>query len=275
MVLFLREDPLKRPILCLLLILPLAMVITACAIQEKLLFHPQPLPADYRFTVPAGYHFKLREISLPVAGAHLSGLHLARANPRGALLFFHGNAGALDGWLAVVAPLTNLGWDVYLFDYRGFGKSSGTIKNQEQLLADSDAIYEWVRADFPGPIVPVGYSIGSGLAAYQAQRRQAPAVILLAPYHSLEELIGEKAPWFPSFLLRYRLASADYLRAAPSQVILMHGERDTLIPPEHSRRLQAQLGDRAQLILVAADHNSLLNPRWLALLAAPLNGALP
>ena len=269
---------LKRLILSLLLILPLlalAVIMTACTLQEKLLFHPEPLPADYRFSVPPGYHFKLREITLPVNGARLSGLHLALERPRGALLFFHGNAGALDGWLITLAPLTNLGWDIYVFDYRGFGKSSGRIKNQAQMLEDSNAMAQWVKKDFPGTIVPVGYSIGSGLAAYQAQRLQAPAVILLAPYYSFRDLIGEKAPWFPSFLLRYQLPSIDYLRAAPGRITLMHGERDPLIPPHHSRRLKEELGARAQLVLVPADHGSLLDPQWHSHLAEALNAVVP
>ena len=261
-----------KRLLLLLLLLPAALLLLGCALQEKLLFYPRSLPADLTFSAPAGAPFSLTEIRLPVAGAELSGAHLALPRPRGALLFLHGNAGALDNWLPTVAPLTGLGWDVYVFDYRGFGKSSGHIRSQAELLADSEAMFARVRADFPaGPIVPVGYSIGRGLAAHLAQRERLPTVILLAPYFSLAELVREKAPWLPSFLLRYPLPSADYLAAAPGTVTLIHGTADSLIPPAHSQRLQKRLGARARLVLLPADHQSLLSaPGLLPALAEAL-----
>ena len=132
--------------------------------QENLLFHPAKLPARY------AYAFRLphEEIALPVNGAVLNGLHFRppHAHSKGAILFFHGNAGALDSWGEVAQRFAELGYDSYVFDYRGYGKSSGQIRSQADLLADAERMAQYVQQRFPaGPIMVVGNSIGNGMAA--------------------------------------------------------------------------------------------------------------
>jgi len=126
---------LKKYLLCAALIIAGLYTATLGALyfaQETLLFHPQVLAADYAFHFPAPY----REIRLPVAGAELHGLHFRHENPQGAIVFFHGNAGSLAHWGKIGARFAALGYDCYLFDYRGYGKSSGSLRSEAQMLAD-------------------------------------------------------------------------------------------------------------------------------------------
>ena len=240
--------------------------------QENLLFHPAKLTARYAYT----FRLPHEEIALPVNGAVLNGLHFRppHAHSKGAILFFHGNAGALDSWGEVAQRFAELGYDSYVFDYRGYGKSSGQIRSQADLLADAERMAQYVQQRFPaGPIMVVGNSIGNGMAAHVAAQLQSPKLVLISPYFRLRDLIREKMPFVPPFLIKYPLPTADYLAAAPNtQVLIFHGTLDTLIPAVHGQRLAQALGERAQYQALSAGHNDMFNQ---AVLWQTLEQALP
>lgn len=189
-------------------LLPLAVLYFT---QERLLFRPAVLAQNYAFRFARPFE----EIRLPAAdGTVLHGLHFAADAPaKGRLLFFHGNAGALDSWGEVAERFAALGYESYVFDYRGYGKSGGQIDNQDQLYADAERMAEYVRAQGEGRFVVVGFSLGSGLAARTAQQYRADSLLLAAPYEGLAVLQQEKAPFVPPFLIKYRIPSAEFLRA--------------------------------------------------------------
>ena len=233
---------------------------TSCALytqQENLLFHPTKLPAHYAYT----FRLPHEEIALPVNGAVLNGLHFRQPHGKGAILFFHGNAGALDSWGEVAQRFAELGYDSYVFDYRGYGKSSGQIRSQADLLADAERMAQYVRQRFPAEqIIVVGNSIGNGMAAHVAAQLRTPKLVLISPYLRLRDLIREKMPFVPPLLIKYPLPTADYLAATPNtQVLIFHGAHDTLIPATHGQRLAQTLGARAQYHELPAGHNDMFN----------------
>ena len=235
-------------------LLPLAVLYFT---QERLLFRPAVLAQNYAFRFARPFE----EIRLPAAdGTVLHGLHFAADAPaKGRLLFFHGNAGALDSWGEVAERFAALGYESYVFDYRGYGKSGGQIDNQDQLYADAERMAEYVRAQGEGRLVVVGFSLGSGLAARTAQQYRTDSLLLAAPYEGLAVLQREKAPFVPPFLIKYRIPSAEFLRAAAhTRITLVHGRQDTLIPVEHSRRLAALLKQGDAAFETDAGHNTLL-----------------
>ncbi|HLL19031.1 MAG TPA: alpha/beta fold hydrolase, partial [Rubrivivax sp.] len=202
--------------------------------QEKLLFHPHPLPAEHRFRVDSDVH----EAWVDVPGARLHALHLRLPNPRGVVFFLHGNAGNLDSWFSDADFYRRENMDLFMLDYRGYGKSSGRIASQEQLLADVRAAWAHVQPLYAGKRrVIYGRSLGSGLAAMLAAEVQPELTVLVSPYFSMGELAREHYPWVPSALLRYPLATHEALARVQGPVLLAHGGRDTLIPPTHSQRL--------------------------------------
>lgn len=204
---------------------------------------------------------KFQEINIPFEGGLINGLKFSAAEPKGAILFFHGNFGDVSGWGAYGADFAALGYDFYIFDYPGYGKSGGKISSQQQLLASADAMSRYVLAQHPPrKLAMIGYSIGSGIAAQQAAKWDAARLILLAPYFSFERLAHEKIPFVPKFLIRYKIPTAEFLQAARStQITLIHGAADELIPVHHSYDLAGSLkaGDLFYEI-AAASHNGLL-----------------
>ena len=240
--------------------------------QENLLFQPTTLPQHYTYT----FRLPHEEIALPVNGAVLDGLHFrpSHAHSKGAILFFHGNAGALDSWGEVAQRFVELGYDSYAFDYRGYGKSSGQIRSQADLLADAECMAQYVRQSFPAEqIIVVGNSIGNGMAAHVAAQLRTPKLVLISPYFRLRDLIRDKMPFVPPILIKYPLPTADYLAAAPNtQVLIFHGTHDTLIPAVHGQRLAQTLGARAQYHELPAGHNDMFSQ---AVLWQTLEQALP
>ena len=87
---------------------------------------------------------KFQEINIPFEGGAINGLKFSAAEPKGAILFFHGNFGDVSGWGAYGADFAALGYDFYIFDYPGYGKSDGKISSQQQLFASADAMSRYV-----------------------------------------------------------------------------------------------------------------------------------
>lgn len=222
--------------------------------QEKLLFMPSVLPAEHRFAFGADVH----EDWIEVPGAKLHALHLRNAAPRGVVFFLHGNAGNLDSWFVNADFYRRLNLDLYMLDYRGYGKSSGRIDSQMQLEADVRAAWARIAARYAGSKrVIVGRSLGTALAAGLAAELQPELTILISPYESMAALAREHYRWVPGALLRYPLRTDEALARIKSPVLLLHGERDEIIGPQHSARLQ-RAAPHAELALIAgAGHNDL------------------
>lgn len=214
--------------------------------QERLLFRPDPLPQDHVYRLDPAVH----EGWLEVEGARLNTLHLRLPAPDGVVLFLHGNGGNLESWFVNPAYYREANLDLFMIDYRGYGKSSGRITSQQQLMEDVRSAWRHLQAQYPqGVKIVHGRSLGSGLAALLAAEVQPDLTVLVSPYFSLRQLASELYPWVPMALLRYPVRTDLALPDIRSPVWMVHGARDTLIPVDHARRLQ-RLAPGARLLVV-------------------------
>lgn len=239
--------------------------------QERLLFQPQRLAETHRFEVGTD----VVETWVDVPGARLNALHLRRPQPAGVVFFVHGNAGSLDNWFVNVEFYRQNNLDLFMFDYRGFGKSSGRIESQQQLQDDVRAAWNSIAARYAGlRTVFYGRSLGTGLAATLATESTPDLLVLVSPYSSMVDIARLHYPWVPGALLRYPLRTDEVLPRVQSPVLLAHGGQDTLIPPSHSQALKA-LAPKAQLLLVAeAGHGDIHEFQvFLDTLAGAIHGA--
>ena len=223
--------------------------------QERLIFLPTRLPPDYRFP----FREPFEELSLPSGGETLSALLFKADRPRGAVLYLHGNGGCLAEWGSVVPPFLASGYDVLVIDYRGYGKSTGAIRSEADLLQDGEAGYaELARRRPEGEIVVLGRSLGSGVAAWLARAHHPRLLILESPYFSLRDLAGRSVPFVPRFLLKYQLRTDLWIGEAACPVVLIHGTQDEVIPHESSVRLLPLIRSPHELVSVeGAGHNDL------------------
>ena len=114
--------------------------------QERLIFLPAKLAADHRFAFGDDVH----ETWVDVDSAKLHALHLRNPLPRGVVFFLHGNAGNLDSWFSNADFYRRLNLDLYMLDYRGYGKSSGRIESQAQLESDVRAVWASIAPRYVG-----------------------------------------------------------------------------------------------------------------------------
>lgn len=222
--------------------------------QEQLLFRPRVTAPEHRFAF--GPDVSERWIDVP--GARLNALHLQLPQPDGIVFHLHGNAGNLQSWFTDLELYRQLNLDLFMLDYRGFGKSSGRIENEAQLHADVRAAWDSIAPAYAGKRRVIhGRSLGSGLAATLAAAVQPEALVLISPYESMVAMADLHYPWVPGFVLRYPLRTDQALPQVRGQVLMAHGERDTLIPAEHSRRLHRLLPSAELLLLPDAGHNDI------------------
>jgi len=174
-------------------------------------------------------------------GTKLVGVHLPprRPGPNPPLILgFGGNAWNADHaaeYLGDAFP----GADIVTFHYRGYGPSDGHPR-ASALLADSLAIHDFAAARWPGrPIVAIGFSIGSGLAAHLARERPVAGAILVTPFDSLTKVAAGHAPWLPvRWLFRNRMEAADDLAQARAPVAILAGGADPLVPKPRTDALR-------------------------------------
>jgi len=195
--------------------------------QEELLFHPKKLAPDHRYQVATNFE----EINITTPdNESLNCLLFKCENPSGLVIFYHGNSGSNADWLTEYKFYNDLGYDYLVTDYRGFGKSSGSINSQEQVLADALVVFDYISSRFESKsIVLIGYSFGTSIASYVASKREIRLLALLAPFYSLKDIKEHIYPLFPNYLLKYKFETNKYLDEVKEGILIFHGIEDKLI----------------------------------------------
>ena len=234
--------------------------------QESLIFYPEILPPDY----PFAYSEPFEEVTVPVEAATLNAL-LFKAKNKGTdfksvpavILYLHGNAGSLRTWGEVAGDFTSRGYDILIPDYRGFGKSTGNITNEKQLLDDGLAVYRMLTKTWPeNRIIVYGRSIGTGVATFIARSGKPRMLILESPFLSLVDLASHHYPFLPrpliAMFLKYPQRTDRRIGEVACPVYLFHGTKDDIIPFDHSVRLEALIRSPHRLIRIeGGGHNNL------------------
>ncbi|TAE17046.1 MAG: alpha/beta fold hydrolase [Bacteroidetes bacterium] len=226
--------------------------------QERLIFFPQTLPTDYRFKFREPH----QEIYVENAGEEnrLHALWFKKPDKKAdrVVLYFHGNAGSLAGWGGIAQDFVPLGYDVFIIDYRGYGKSRGEM-SQKTLLADVQKAYDFVCQYYAKDKITVfGRSLGSGLACYVASVGKAERLILETPYYNFSSLVSYHVPFLPAFLLlRYNFRSDQYLHRVTCPVYMFHGTNDATIPDAQGRKLALAYPQAHFISIEGGTHNDL------------------
>jgi uncharacterized protein len=221
--------------------------------QEKLIFFPQKLPPEFRFTFKQSFDERFFE---PAEDVRIHALHFKVEDSHGLIYYLHGNAGNLHGWGTVAEDFTDQNYDVLMIDYRGYGKSRGRI-SESGLLHDVLFIYDAIKDEYAEKnIVVYGRSIGTGMASFVASRRSPGLLILESPYYNLPDAARSYFPWFPSFLIRFRFRNDQYLQKTGCPVYIFHGDRDEVLNVKGSYKLQPLLKSQDSLIIVKGGHHN-------------------
>lgn len=216
--------------------------------QEKLLFFPQKLEKNYRFDFSQDFE----ELTFQTHDNVGLNALLFKAKPSKGLIFYlHGNSGSLQSWGALANTYTHLDYDVLLLDYRGFGKSEGFIAGQEQFFQDVQTAYDEMKKRYAeDKIIVLGYSIGTGPAAKVASTNAPKLLILQAPYYSLVDMMRHTYAIIPTFILKYKFETNEYLKSCKAPIVIFHGDQDEVIYFGSSLKLKEEFKADDQLIVL-------------------------
>lgn len=215
--------------------------------QDEMIFQGTRLPADYQFQVEVPYE----ELAVPVDGASLSAIRITQQNPRGLIFFLHGNGGNLESWTSGADYYQSVNYDMFMFDYRGYGKSTGNILSEAQLHSDIRAAWDFITPRYAGKsIVIYGRSLGAALAAELATHVDAEKVILVSPFASMVSLARENYPILPAQLVRYPFRTDELIGRIHAPIVLVHGDLDELIPISHSEALLELAHEPKKLLVI-------------------------
>jgi fermentation-respiration switch protein FrsA (DUF1100 family) len=187
----------------------------------------------------AGLDF--RELVLPTDdGERLHGWWIpARADSLGHLLLCHGNAGNVGDRVLHAAMLTGVGFDVLLFDYRGYGRSSGR-PSEQGTYRDARAALACLLLQ-PGVdaarVLYLGESLGGAVAVDLALERPPAGLVLLSAFTGIRELGRVHYPFLPAALIPDAYPTLRRIHALRAPLLVLHGERDEIVPLAHGRAL--------------------------------------
>lgn len=232
------------------------LAILVYLVQEKFIFKPEKLPGDFVYHYDAPF----REINFDIApGVVINGLHFYVKEPKGLILYFHGNSRSIKGWAKYARDFYRYAYDVVLVDYRGFGKSTGK-RSEREMLKDMQVVYDTLAVNMPEHhIIVYGRSMGSGFASKIASDNKPRYLILDAPYYSFIKVVERFLPILPHrWILRYHLRTDRWIRYVNCHTYILHGTRDWLIPVKHSEKLKQLMPSKITLIKIkGGGHNNL------------------
>ncbi len=263
--------PLTARRICLVLGVILILVLWTTGCMERLFYYPiraatyppPHLSTAESVTFESDDGTQLHGWFIPAEGV---------ASPADAptILHVHGNAGNIESHVWFTEYLPPAGFNVFIFDYRGYGRSEGKARSRGPLIADTNAALNAIlqRDDVdPGRIGMYGQSLGGSIALnLMADRSEIRAAVIESAFASWREMaasaVGSNPPGFLSRLLAKMLIKDDHrpvdaIGRIDRPILLLHGTADTIVPIGHGRRL-AKAGSMAALAeLEGGEHNSL------------------
>jgi len=204
-------------------------------LQEKIIFLPTVLEQDYQYQ----FNHNFEELNLQTDdGAKLNAIHFKVENPKGVILYFHGNAGDLSRWGSIAEYFVGKQYDVLIMDYRTYGKSTGKL-SEAVFYTDAQLFFDFLKKQYDEKeIILYGRSLGTGIATYLASKNNPKQLILETPYYSILDVAKDRFPVFPiEKLLKYEFPSYKFIKDVSCPITIFHGTNDEVVPYASAKKL--------------------------------------
>lgn len=202
--------------------------------QSSMVFVPSRLDKNYQFDFKSQFEEKV----IPsFDGKKQHGILFRSKKSKGIVFYLHGNAGNVSNWGNIASFYTALDYDLFILDYRSFGKSEGQIENEMQILKDVQIVYDQITKNYTNKVI-MGYSIGTGIATQLAAKRKAAMLILQAPYDNFIKFSSTRVPFFPNVFKKFQFETDKKVKSIAYPIVIFHGNKDRLISVENAYRLK-------------------------------------
>ncbi len=226
--------------------------------EKQFIFFPDKYPSG-PYAESARVHGLIDCWPVTEDGVKLHGWFLPADSAIATVVLAHGNAGNISHRLGFLETLRLSGFNVFMFDYRGYGKSEGS-PSEEGIYRDGVAALDYAQAlpgVHPRRIIFWGTSLGGAVAVEVATRRSVTALILESTITSAKDFAAIHYPFLLSrFLLQTKLNSIDKIARVHVPVLMIHGRRDRIVPFELGRELFSAANEPKEFYEIPrADHN--------------------
>lgn len=224
--------------------------------QDLFFFRPEILPHYFKYKYP----FPFEEVNFDMEdGGSVNGIHFKIPNAKGVVFYFKGNSRSIKGWGKFSRDFISKGYDFFMVDYRGFGKSQGK-RTEAILYNDAQHIYKWLEARYgEEKIVVYGRSLGSGIATRIASWNSPRMLILDSPYFSFLNQVKRYGFFLPiNWLLKYKIRTDLFIKKISCPIFILHGKKDHLIPFKNSLLLKEKRPQQIKIFEIEeGGHNNL------------------
>ena len=254
-------------------LISLAFVLASAGCMQNLFYYPDSIVYDTPTRAGLVYEevvFRSRD------GTRLSGWFIPAtgvASPRdakGTVIHFHGNARNISAHWQLVGWLPARGFNLFVFDYRGYGTSEGK-PGPKGVFEDSNSALDYIRSrpDVDAEkLIVLGQSLGGANAIAvvgSGNRAGVKAVAVEAAFYSYSSIAHDKLPGAGLFMDNTYSPERYIAKLAPTPLLLLHGTADWVIPYSHSSRLFAKAGEPKRLITIeGGGHTEALTRRFTA-----------
>lgn len=226
--------------------------------QSSLIYYPESGRKLIETPGDRGLGYESVEIATS-DGETLHGWFVPVPAAAGAVLFFHGNAGNISHRMDYLLMFHRLGYSTLIFDYRGYGQSSGSPSESGTYL-DAQAAWRYLteaKGVPPARIVLFGESLGGAVAAWLAMNEKPGALVLASVFTSVPDMAEKIYPFLPVRLLsRFDYNTIEYLRTVTCPVFVAHSLQDDIVPFAHGRALYQAAPEPKQFLELQGGHNS-------------------
>lgn len=226
--------------------------------QSSLVYYPESGRNIIETPDDRGLGYESVEIAT-LDGESLHGWFIPAPAAAGTVLFFHGNAGNISHRMDYLLMFHRLGYNTLIFDYRGYGQSSGSPSESGTYL-DAQAAWRYLteKKEIPSTrVVLFGESLGGAVAAWLAVREKPALLVLASVFTSIPDMAAKIYPFLPVRLLsRFEYSTIDYLRTVACPVLVAHSPQDDIVPFTHGEALYQAAPEPKQFLRLQGGHNN-------------------
>lgn len=231
------------------------IVVIAYFKQDSLLYFPE----NEIWQTPRNIDLEYTETTIKTRdGLNISGWYIPADNEKGVLLFCHGNAGNISHRLESIRIFNSLNLSVFIFDYRGYGKSEGRPSEHGTYL-DAEAAWNYLvtgKRITPKNIILFGRSLGGAVAAEIAKRQDPAALIIESSFTSVPDLGKTLYPWLPvKHISKFKYSTIDKIGLIRCPKLIIHSPEDEIISFDHSVTLYKKAIQPKEFLIIRGSHN--------------------
>jgi len=233
----------------------LAVILFMYLAQPKMVY----FPSRHIDATPDQFGMPYEDVAFETEdGVRLHGWFVPADSARATLLFCHGNAGNISNRLESIAQFNKLNLNVFIFDYRGYGKSEGKPGEKGTYL-DAEAAWRYLTGNrhiIPDEIITFGRSLGGGVATRLAAKHQPKVLIIESSFTSIPDIAAHHYPFLPvRWLSRFSYDSKENINKVNVPILIIHSPNDEIVPFRHGKKLYDLAGEPKHFLEISGSHN--------------------